>query len=76
MTREHVKLLLTPPEAAERLSISERKLWDLTAPRGPIPSVRIGRSVRYYLADLTAWIESERRILDDRSSLGHAASRE
>jgi len=41
------KILLTPREAAEALGISERKLWGLTVPRGPIPVVRIGKSVRY-----------------------------
>lgn len=41
------QILLRPREAAARLSISERQLWAHTQPRGPIPSVRIGSSVRY-----------------------------
>ena len=49
-------MLLRPPEAAERLSICERKLWGLTAPRGPIPCVRIGRSVRYAPGDLAEYV--------------------
>jgi hypothetical protein len=44
---EDIKLLLKSPEAAEALSISERTLWDMTFPRGPIPVVKIGRAVRY-----------------------------
>lgn len=40
-------LLLKPREAAQVLSISERTLWGLSAPRGPIPTVRLGKSVRY-----------------------------
>lgn len=50
-------LLVTAPQAARMLGISERTLWSLTAPRGPIPVVRIGRSVRYSLDDLRVWID-------------------
>jgi len=46
--------------AAETLSISERTLWGLTAPRGPIPVVRIGRSVRYDQRDLIAFIDGRK----------------
>lgn len=49
-------LLLTSAETARRLSISERTLWTLTAPRGSLPCVRFGRSVRYCLADVLAFI--------------------
>jgi hypothetical protein len=57
---ETVKLL-KPPEAAQRLSISERKLWGLTVPRGPLRCVRIGRSVRYSPADLAEYVENHAR---------------
>jgi hypothetical protein len=53
-TRE--ALLLKPSEAARLLSMSERKLWDLSAPRGPIPCIRDGKLVRYDPADLQAWV--------------------
>ena len=43
-------------EAAAILSISPRTLWTLTN-EGDLPCVRIGRSVRYDLRDLDAWIE-------------------
>lgn len=57
------KLLLTPREAAELLGISERTLWSLSVPRGPIPAVRVGvRSVRYSVAALERWI-SEQQVV-------------
>ena len=52
-------LLLTPPQAAETLAISPRKLWGLTAPRGPIACVKIGRLVRYPLDQLQRWIDAQ-----------------
>ena len=54
------RLLLTVREAAEALSISDRKLWDLTEPRGPIRCVRVGRAVRYHPPDLERWIDEEK----------------
>ena len=53
------KLLLKPREAAARLSISERQLWANTAPRGPIPCVRIGSCVRYSPEALQACIRAK-----------------
>jgi len=52
-------LALRPREAAKALGISERLLWSLSAPRGPIPCRRIGGKggcVLYRLADLDAWL--------------------
>ena len=37
------RLLVTAAEAAESLGICEKTLWSLTAPRGPIPVVKLGR---------------------------------
>lgn len=54
-------LLLTPREAARTVAVCERSLWSMTAPRGPIPCVRIGRSVRYALDDLRQFIEHQKR---------------
>jgi excisionase family DNA binding protein len=51
--------LLRPKDAAQWLAVSPRMLWKLTAGR-EIPCVRIGRSVRYDLADLRAWIEARK----------------
>lgn len=53
------KLLLKPREAASILGISPRKLWSLTA-GGELSAVRIGRAVRYGMADLESFV-SERR---------------
>ena len=54
-------LLLTPREAAQALATSERTLWSLTVPRGPIPVVRFGRSVRYSTTALAAWIAQQQK---------------
>ncbi len=51
-----VRLLLTSRQTAEALSISERTLWGLT----DLPRVRIGRSVRYDVEDIRAWIASRK----------------
>jgi len=51
--------LLPPRDAARALAVSPRTLWGLTSPRGPIPCVRIGRAVRYALADLQAFAERQ-----------------
>ena len=49
------RLLVTAREAADLLAISPRTLWTLTS-TGEIACVRIGRSVRYDVADLRVWI--------------------
>lgn len=51
--------LLTVREAADLLRISDRTLWTLTS-SGRLPSVRVGRSVRYDIADLRKWIDSQK----------------
>jgi excisionase family DNA binding protein len=51
--------LLTSKEAAARLRISERTLWTITK-SSALPSIRIGRSVRYSLVDLEHYVESHR----------------
>jgi hypothetical protein len=50
-------LLLTARQVAKSLSISPGTLYHLTAPRGPIPVVRIGTRTCYAVADLEAAIE-------------------
>ncbi len=52
-----IKLLLSAREAAKALSICEKSLWSATAPRGPIPCVRLGARVLYAVDDLERWIE-------------------
>ena len=59
-TNAQLRLLLTPRDAAKALAISEKTLWTLSAPRGPIPTIRVGeRSIRYSVAALQRWIDSE-----------------
>jgi excisionase family DNA binding protein len=53
------RLLVTVREAAKMLGISERTLWTMTSPRGSIPSIRIGRAVRYNLDSLRQWAAEE-----------------
>ena len=54
-------ILVDSREAARMLSICPRKLWDLTY-RREIPSLKIGRSVRYRLSDLHAWAEKRTQM--------------
>jgi hypothetical protein len=56
-------LLLTRPQAARSLNVSERLLFGLTKPRGPIPAIRLPgrgkpRAVRYDVRDLLRFIDS------------------
>lgn len=55
-------LLLKPVEAALALGISLKSLWSLTAPRGPLPVVRLGRSVRYPVEGLNRWILDNQQL--------------
>ncbi len=53
-----LKLLLTPQQAAAAMEISIRHLWTLSI-CGGIPSVKLGRAVRYDPRALTAWIDAQ-----------------
>ena len=53
------KLLLSAREVARVLSISERTVWGLTSPRGPIPCVRLGARVLYSPEALRKWISKQ-----------------
>ena len=54
------KVLLRPREAAQILAVSERKLWAMTYEEFPgIPYVKMGRSIRYPLPELLAWIKTK-----------------
>ena len=58
-------LLLSVKDAARRLATTDRTLFNLTHPRGPIPSVRFGRNVRYRLSDLEAFIHGHLTAVTD-----------
>lgn len=64
-------LLVDAREAARRLAISSRTLWTLTR-RGELPAVRIGRSVRYSVADLAAYVERSRVVPATPAAAGPA----
>lgn len=49
--------LLTIRQCAAMLQICEKTLWALTRD-GKLPAVRIGRAVRYDVADVRRFIES------------------
>lgn len=51
--------LLTAQEAAKLLTVSPRTVWALTK-AGALPSIRIGRSVRYSRQDIEAFIAARR----------------
>ena len=54
-------LLVNPKTAARMMAVSPRKLWGMTFAEEPqLPHVRCGRLVRYPVADLQRWIESQR----------------
>jgi excisionase family DNA binding protein len=49
--------LLNAREAAELLNVSDKTLWNHTAPRGnQIPAIRFGKTLRYSREALIAWI--------------------
>lgn len=55
--------LLTRREAAEFLNLSVATLKaDVCRPTLSVPFIRLGRTVRYRLEDLLAWIEAQRVI--------------
>lgn len=51
--------LITCQEAAELLGMKEQTLaiWRMTG-RHSLPFVRVGRSIKYRLSDLLAWLDS------------------
>jgi excisionase family DNA binding protein len=53
-----IRLLLSPREAAQALSICEKTLYTITKD-GEIPVIRMGRSVRYPVDGLKEWIDKQ-----------------
>jgi excisionase family DNA binding protein len=55
-----VSVLLTPQEVADLLRIPVRSLYvQRSAGRPTPPGVKIGRHLRYRLADVEAWVEEQ-----------------
>lgn len=61
------QLLMTPRDAAKALAISERTLWTLTR-EGRIPSLKLGRLVRYNVEALHAWLRSEAKPSESKAT--------
>ncbi len=57
-------MLLSPRQAAKALSVCERTLYGLTKSR-ELPVVRIGRSVRYSVEDIRAFIERRKAFFEN-----------
>jgi predicted DNA-binding transcriptional regulator AlpA len=59
-------LALRTREAAKAIGLSARTLWGLTAPRGPIPCIRLGhgrrRVVLYPLSELQNWLRQAAQV--------------
>jgi len=51
-------LILTLPEVAQRLKVSNRWVYEKTRTRcqQPLPVMRIGRYVRFYWPTVSAWL--------------------
>ncbi len=54
----HERILLTIPEAAERLGVGKTLVWQMVA-RNELPSVRLGRLVRVPVPALDEWIREQ-----------------
>lgn len=52
--------LLSARAAAKYLSVGDRKLWEITAPRGPLAVVRFGKATRYRVEDLRDLVQRNR----------------
>lgn len=52
-------LALRPKEAAQAVGLGERTLWSLLAPRGPIPTIKVGAAVLVPVEGLRAWLAAE-----------------
>jgi excisionase family DNA binding protein len=50
--------LLTADQVADKLGVCRKTVFTLTAPRGTLPAISFGRSVRYRPADVEAWVAS------------------
>ena len=66
--------LLTSAEAAEFLTLKESTLRDYSR-RGIVPSVKIGRHLRFVEADLVGYLDGLRRSFDARLDTGFGRRR-
>jgi excisionase family DNA binding protein len=54
--------ILTFSEIAERLKVSDRWVYEKTRARcqNPLPTIRIGRYLRFHWLDVSAWLQRQR----------------
>ncbi len=57
-SHESIPPLLTVPEVAKRLRISERSLWRLLAKKAIVPPLRIGGLLRWRESDIAHWLKN------------------
>ncbi len=50
--------LLTIREVADQTGLCEKSVWNVTAPRGALPCVKLGARVMYRPDDVAAWIDA------------------
>jgi excisionase family DNA binding protein len=67
-------VLLTEGEAAELLRVSTRTLRSARQ-AGRLPCVRIGKCVRYTVADVESFVQSNRQANDERRTRSAGALR-
>lgn len=73
MSSENTRpLAMRPREAAQALSMSEKALWNLTQPRGPIPAAKVGRLVLYDVRDLLGFLDSMKMTAAGEEQSTHA----
>jgi predicted DNA-binding transcriptional regulator AlpA len=55
--------ILTLPEVAERLKVSERWVYEKSRRRclNPLPCIRIGRYLRFDWASVSSWLRQQER---------------
>lgn len=51
-------MLISVTQAASKLGVAQRTIYDLAAPAGPIPCHRIGRRILFSPDDLTEYLQS------------------
>ena len=55
------KITIRPYECAKLLSVSPRKLFEMTK-SGGFPHVKNGRTILYEVKDVIDWLESQKKI--------------
>jgi predicted DNA-binding transcriptional regulator AlpA len=60
--------ILTLPELAARLKVSERWCYEKTRSRclTPLPCIRVGRYLRFDWLDVSAWLRQQSNIAADK----------